>query len=59
MNSKETAQYFSAGTVFKLAVFSTAFLTARAVYVQEASTPPHDDEDDNTIELKATYVRPD
>ena len=38
MNSKEITQYFSTGTVFKLAVFSAAFLTAMAVYAQEAST---------------------
>lgn len=59
MNSKEITLSFTTGTVFKLAVFSTAFLTAMAAYAQEASTPPHDDEGDDAIELKATYVRPD
>ena len=59
MNSKEIAPSFTAGTVFKLAVFSTAFLTAMAAYAQEVSTPTQQDDDDDAIELKATYVRPD
>ena len=60
MNSKEIAPSFTTGTVFKLAAFSTAFLTAMAAYAQEVSTPSQqNDDDDDAIELKATYVRPD